>query len=99
MVRRAVSAAPKIAIVIPCYNERATLAPIVATCACFGTVLVIDDGSTDGSDQIARDAGGTVVKTAGRTGYDGAIEHGLRHAYDAGFDIVITIDGGNSDIQ
>lgn len=83
---------PKTAIVIPCYNERATLAPIVRTCAGFGTVLVVDDGSTDGSDQIAQDAGATILKTTGRTGYDGAIEHGLRSAYDAGFDIVITID-------
>jgi glycosyltransferase involved in cell wall biosynthesis len=55
-------------------------------------VLVIDDGSTDSSAQIAIDAGGTVLKTAGRAGYDGAIEYGLQAAYDQGFDFVVTID-------
>ncbi|AVX06245.1 hypothetical protein MXMO3_03742 (plasmid) [Maritalea myrionectae] len=83
---------PRVAIVIPCYNESATIAPIIRTCKQFGTVLVVDDGSTDGSERIAQDAGGLVTKTAGSSGYEGAIEHGLRRAYDQGFDVVITID-------
>ena len=81
-----------VAIVIPCYNECATLGPIVEQCAVFGTVLVVDDGSTDTSREIAQAAGAEILPTAGRTGYDGAIEHGLRSAYEQGYEIIITID-------
>lgn len=82
----------KIAVVIPCYNEQATLAAVVTGAVPFGDVFVIDDGSTDASVQIAHDAGAQVVPTAGRTGYDGAIEAGLRHAHAQGYDFIITID-------
>jgi glycosyltransferase involved in cell wall biosynthesis len=82
----------RVAIVIPCYNESATLGSIVSACRRFGTVIVVDDGSSDNSAEIARQHGGTVVRTTGRTGYDGAIEHGLRTAYSDGFQIIITID-------
>lgn len=81
-----------IAIVIPCYNESATLGDVVEGCQDFGTVLVIDDGSTDGSPEIALAAGAQVLHTTGRTGYDGAIEHGLQAAYDQGYQVIITID-------
>ncbi|MBL4898111.1 MAG: glycosyltransferase family 2 protein [Colwellia sp.] len=86
------AATSQIAIVIPCYNERATLGDVVERCQEFGTVLVIDDGSTDGSRDIALAAGAQVLRTAGRTGYDGAIEHGLQAAYDQGYQVIITID-------
>ena len=62
----------KVAVVIPCYNESMTLAPVVAgaIAAAEVDVFVVDDGSTDGSDTIARDAGATVVPTKGREGYE-----------------------------
>ena len=84
----------KVAVVIPCYNESMTLAPVVAgaIAAADVDVFVVDDGSTDGSDIIARDNGATVVPTKGREGYDGAIETGLRHAHSQGYHAVITID-------
>lgn len=83
---------PRIAIVIPCYNESATLGAVIEGCREAGEVMVIDDGSTDTSVAIARDRGATVLSTPGRTGYDGAIEFGLRAAHAAGAQVVVTID-------
>lgn len=81
-----------LAILIPCYNEAATLGAVVAGCVAFGDVYVIDDGSTDGSGAIAEAAGATVVRTGGRTGYERVIETGLRRAYELGHQWVVTID-------
>ncbi len=56
--------APRVAIVIPCRNEAVTIAEVVG---CFGDVLpdadiiVCDNGSTDGTAEIARSAGAKVV--------------------------------------
>lgn len=82
----------KVAIVIPCYNEAMTIEAVVRGAVPFGQVFVIEDGSTDGSQELSTAAGATVVPTSGRQRYEGAIEQGLRHAYDLGYDFVVTLD-------
>jgi glycosyltransferase involved in cell wall biosynthesis len=81
-----------LAIVIPCYNEAATLRDVIKGCAASGDVFVIDDGSTDGSSTIVREEGAVLVETGGRTGYDRVIERGLREAFSLGYRWVVTID-------
>ncbi len=49
----------KLSVIIPVYNERATLPEIVRRCRaveldCEKEVVIVDDGSTDGSAEIAR---------------------------------------------
>lgn len=79
----------RLAIVIPCHNEAATIGKVVAGAAAFGQVVVADDRSTDGSREAA-EAAGAVVIAAIRPGYDGALETGL--AYARAFDFVVTMD-------
>ena len=81
-----------LAIVIPCYNEAATLRDVIIGCAASGDVFVIDDGSTDGSAAIAREEGATLVETGGRTGYDRVIERGLKETFVLGYRWIVTID-------
>ena len=53
----------KIAVLIPCYNEAQTVAKVVTdwkTALPEATVYVYDNNSTDGTDQIARNAGAVV---------------------------------------
>ncbi len=57
----------KLSVIIPVYNERATLPEIVRRCRaveldCEKEVVIVDDGSTDGSAEIARSLADSTVK-------------------------------------
>lgn len=81
-----------VAFVIPALNEAGTIAGVVASVQAFGQALVIDDGSSDGTGEIARGAGAQVLRHPLRLGYDAAITHGIQHASDTGFDWAVTMD-------
>ncbi|MBX9735969.1 MAG: glycosyltransferase family 2 protein [Phycisphaerales bacterium] len=55
---------PKIDIMIPTLNEAAHIRETVLNARLLGNVFVLDSFSTDGTQQIARDAGATVVEHA-----------------------------------
>ncbi len=66
---------------IPAWNEAARIGGVLAAVAghpMIGRVLVIDDGSTDGTAEVAREAGVEVVRTPGNLGKTRALVHGLR---------------------
>lgn len=82
----------RVAFVIPALNEAGTIAGVVASVQAFGQALVVDDGSTDGTGELARGAGAQVLRHPQRLGYDAAITHGIQHASDTGFDWAVTMD-------
>lgn len=86
------SAATDLAIVIPALNESATIAEVIGRAVPFGRVIVVDDGSTDGTAETARAAGATVVSHPANRGYDQALESGFREADRLGCAAVITVD-------
>ena len=55
-------------------------------------VVVVDDGSSDATSDIARQKGATVVRHERRMGLGRSFADGLRHALDEGADIVVNID-------
>ncbi|WP_206518065.1 glycosyltransferase family 2 protein [Rhodococcus sp. X156] len=76
----------ELSIVMPCLNEAETLAVCVRKAQAYlaqsgvsGEVLVADNGSTDGSQQIATDLGARVV-TIEAKGYGNALMGGFRAA-------------------
>lgn len=82
-------------VVIPAYNEAATVGGVVraARAALDGAaIVVIDDRSSDDTARVAAEAGATVVPTDGQHGYGAALMRGFRHAIDHGFDAVATLD-------
>jgi glycosyltransferase involved in cell wall biosynthesis len=81
-----VDTAIEITIVMPCLNEAETLAICIEKAQRFirennlsGEVLIADNGSTDGSQQIATDLGARVVPVAAR-GYGAALIGGIAAA-------------------
>jgi len=76
----------ELTILMPCLDEAETIGTCVAKAQAFlreagvhGEVLVADNGSNDGSPDIARAAGARVVHVA-RTGYGSALREGIAQA-------------------
>jgi glycosyltransferase involved in cell wall biosynthesis len=82
----------RLAIVIPAYNEAATISTVVANALSLGDVIVVNDGSRDSTADRARAAGAKVVNLGGNTGYEGALNSGVQSAVDQDYDFVLTMD-------
>jgi len=82
-----------IAVVIPAYNEAATIAGIVHRARQqIETVLVIDDGSGDDTAAQAESAGATVLRQPVNQGKGAALWRGMQEALALGAAAVISLD-------
>ena len=74
------TASPRVDVVIPAYNEEASLASVLAAIPSppVGRVVVCDNRSSDGTAEIARRAGAVVVRED-RPGYGSACLRALEH--------------------
>ncbi len=87
--------APRVLIVVPAYNEEASVAATVREITATNTgvaVLVVDDGSQDHTADLAAAAGATVCRLPFNLGVGGAMRAGFRYALREGFDVVVQID-------
>ena len=72
---------PSFTCLIPAYNEAARIGPVldaVLAQPLVAQVIVIDDGSTDTTAEIARAKGATVLRTPGNLGKTRALALGLQ---------------------
>lgn len=77
---------------IPAYNEARTIAGVIVGARDHLPVLVVDDGSTDETAARAEDAGAQVLRQSPNQGKGAALRRGFRHALDAGYEFVVTLD-------
>lgn len=80
-------------VVIAAYNEARAIGPVLAGVRGGGRhIVVVDDGSTDGTVDIARHSGATVVKHPVNLGQGAALQTGIRFALSQEADVVVTFD-------
>jgi len=81
-------------IVIPARDEAPTIGALVRQLQASGwrDVLVVDDHSSDGTGEVAREAGAVVMRPVLPVGAWGATQAGIRLALARGFGAVITMD-------
>jgi glycosyltransferase involved in cell wall biosynthesis len=81
-------------VIIPAYNEARFIGSVVLQARRFtDQVIVVDDGSTDDTAQIARSAGVTVVSHECNQGKGGALNTGFRTARQFDPQVVVCLDG------
>jgi len=90
-------ASNKIAIIIPAYNEEASIGHVIkeliVTIGNAANVIVVNDHSPDQTSRIARKAGALVLDLESNHGYAKAIEQGLAYANkELNVDYLLTMD-------
>jgi len=82
--------------VVPAYNEAETVGSVVNSIHVHAPqfdVLVVDDGSTDATGQVAQAVGARVVRPAFNLGIGGAVQCGFVYAQEHDYDYVVQVDG------
>lgn len=82
----------EVGIIIPAYNEAATVGKVVDAVSAYGIPIVVDDCSTDDTAIVASTKGARVVCHEVNQGYDAALNTGFIHASQLGCSYAITFD-------
>jgi glycosyltransferase involved in cell wall biosynthesis len=87
-----------VAIIIPALNEEQALKRLLAEIPAGSAewTIVVDNGSTDRTAEVAR-AAGAIVTTQPIKGYGRACWSGLQTAQDLGAEVLVYMDGDGSD--
>lgn len=80
-------------IVIPAYNEGATIRAVAQRALAYGPVIVVDDGSTDDTAGQLDGLAVTVLCNECNSGKAFTLWRGMQHALSQGAGAVITLDG------
>jgi glycosyltransferase involved in cell wall biosynthesis len=82
--------------IVPAYNEAETVETVIDSLRLHAPVfdvLVVDDGSTDGTGEVAERAGAIVVRHPFNLGIGGAVQSGFVFALERGYEYAVQVDG------
>lgn len=86
----------KLLAIVPAYNEadciEFTVRDLRESAPGFD-IVVVDDGSIDGTAELARGAGAAVVQHPFNLGIGGAVQSGYQYALANGYDVAVQVDG------
>lgn len=87
----------RVLIIIPAYNEQDALGGVLGEIRSLDfpelETVVVDDGSSDRTAEVARAGGARVLRLCRNLGIGGAVQSGLRLARREGFDCAVQVDG------
>ena len=86
----------RVLVIIPAFNEEKRIVPVIEGVRDRlpnAKVLIVDDGSTDKTRQMARQAGATVLSHPFNLGYGAALQTGYKYALKKGYGEIVQIDG------
>lgn len=82
--------------IVPAYNESATIVAVLDALRRHAPnfdAVVVDDGSNDGTDRLASDAGAIVLRLPFNVGIGGAVQTGFVYAREHGYRFLAQVDG------
>ncbi|MGZ8867732.1 MAG: glycosyltransferase family 2 protein [Thermoanaerobaculia bacterium] len=83
----------RVFVVVPAYNEAAAVFGVVEELRrAYPNVIVVDDGSRDGTGAEARRGGATVVRHVLNRGQGAALQTGIEYGLRRGGDVIVTFD-------
>jgi glycosyltransferase involved in cell wall biosynthesis len=84
---------PRFAVAIPAFEAAATVGPVVRrSLATHADVILVDDGSGDGTGEVARACGVPVLTHDVNLGKGRALKTAFDHLFARGYDAVVTLD-------
>ena len=86
----------RIVAIVPAYREEAAVGGVVTEIKDYNPaidVVVVDDGSPDGTAAAASKAGASVVRLPFNLGIGAAVQTGFRYALERGYDTAVRLDG------
>jgi glycosyltransferase involved in cell wall biosynthesis len=86
----------KALVIVPAFNEEKNIPPVIEDLRKHvgeTDILVVNDGSTDGTSGAARREGAMVVDLPMNIGIGGAVQTGFRYAHMEGYDVAVQFDG------
>ena len=89
-------AEPRRIAIVPAYREEGAIGAVVADIRAAGLgldVVVVDDGSADGTAAVAHAAGAAVVRLPFNLGIGGAVQTGFKYALEHGYELAVRLDG------
>src|SRR5690606_24696047 len=87
------TASKNITVILPAYNEEVSIGSIVLLTRFYAdNVIVVDDGSSDRTAEVARKAGAEVIVHEVNQGKGVALKTGFTAAASLGADVIVTMD-------
>jgi len=86
----------RLLVIVPAHNEAGSITGVLDDLrqhAGRADVVVIDDGSTDGTGALARAGGAKVIRLPCNLGVGGAVQTGYLYAFRQGYDVAVQFDG------